>query len=79
MDLSRAHAAVQELIISDIESIIESAVFVNGPCVTAFEAEFAEYCGASHCVGVSSGLDALRLALIASGVETGDVRRCPRG
>ena len=30
------------------------------------------YCGADHCVGVASGLDALRLALIAAGIEPGD-------
>jgi dTDP-3-amino-3,4,6-trideoxy-alpha-D-glucose transaminase len=47
-------------------------VFTNGPQVRQFEKAFAEYCGCTHCVGVASGLDALRLALLAGGIEQGD-------
>jgi dTDP-4-amino-4,6-dideoxygalactose transaminase len=41
--------------------------------VEGFEREFAEYCGAQHCVGVSSGTDALRFALTGAGVQPGDI------
>jgi dTDP-4-amino-4,6-dideoxygalactose transaminase len=40
--------------------------------VVAFEQEFARYCGSGHCVGLASGLDALRLGLLAAGVQPGD-------
>jgi dTDP-4-amino-4,6-dideoxygalactose transaminase len=45
---------------------------VNGEAVAEFERQFADYCGVRHCVGVSSGLDALRLSLVASGIARGD-------
>jgi dTDP-4-amino-4,6-dideoxygalactose transaminase len=59
-------------ILDDIAGIVERAQFTNGPQVPAFEGAFAEFCGAAHCVGVASGLDALRLGLVAAGVEPGD-------
>ncbi len=43
--------------------LLESGWFILGKEVAAFEEEFAEYCGAKHCIGVGSGLDALTLAL----------------
>ena len=50
---------------------LSSGRYVLGPEVGAFEDEYADYCGADCCVGVSSGLDALHLALRAAGVEHG--------
>lgn len=52
--------------------VIESGVYILGAEVEAFEAEFAEFCEARHCVGVANGLDALHLALRALGVGPGD-------
>ncbi len=52
---------------------LDSGWYILGPEVAAFEAEFAAYCGVAHAVGVSSGTDALTLALEAMGVEPGDV------
>ena len=40
--------------------------------VEGFEADFAGFCGVPHCIGVSSGTDALRFALIASGIGNHD-------
>jgi dTDP-4-amino-4,6-dideoxygalactose transaminase len=54
------------------ESVTSRAAYVLGPECAAFEAAFAEYCGASFCAGVSSGTDAVRLALQAVGVGPGD-------
>jgi dTDP-4-amino-4,6-dideoxygalactose transaminase len=45
---------------------------VGGKEVEAFEREFAEYCGAKYCVGVANGTDAVRFALMASGIGKGD-------
>lgn len=44
---------------------LESGWYILGQNVDRFEREFADYCGASHCVGVASGLDALILSLKA--------------
>src|SRR5262249_16876320 len=52
---------------------LESAGFVGGPMVEDFERAFARYCDTEHCVGVGSGTDALRFALIAAGIGPGDV------
>ncbi len=52
--------------------VMESGWFVLGEELAAFEAEFAAYCGARHCVGVGNGLDALHLILRAAGVGRGD-------
>jgi dTDP-4-amino-4,6-dideoxygalactose transaminase len=72
LDLSHAHAPLRESLLTEIGELLDSGAFTNGPKVTAFESAFATYCGAEHCVGVSSGLDALRLGLLATGLEPGD-------
>jgi dTDP-4-amino-4,6-dideoxygalactose transaminase len=53
--------AIQEA----VKRVLHSGWYVLGPEVEAFEQEYAAYCGAKHCVGVSSGLDALILILEA--------------
>ena len=72
VDLRPSSAALQTELLSDISSLFESAAFINGSHVATFEDAFARYCGALECVGVASGLDALRLALIGCGIESGD-------
>ena len=62
----RAHTApLAEALMATVERVVSSGWFVLGPEVHAFEEEFAAYCGASHCVGVASGTDALDLLLRA--------------
>lgn len=73
VDLAPANELVREGVLADLDGLIRSGAFINGPAVAAFEEQFAEYCGVAFCVGVASGLDALRLALIGSGVEGGEV------
>lgn len=51
---------------------MESAWFILGKELEAFEAEFARYCGVEHCIGVANGLDALHLILRAYGIGAGD-------
>ena len=72
LDLGVIHAPLREELLADFAQLIDSSAFVNGPAVREFEAEFAAYCGVEHCVGVASGLDALRLGLQAAGLEPGD-------
>jgi dTDP-4-amino-4,6-dideoxygalactose transaminase len=54
------------------ESVLSRAAFTMGPELTEFEAAFAAFCGTGYCAGVSSGTDAVRLALQAAGVLPGD-------
>jgi dTDP-4-amino-4,6-dideoxygalactose transaminase len=72
IDLSAAHRELKADILAEIGQLMESGAFVNGPQVSEFEQAFAAYCGTSECVGVASGLDALRLALLGAGLEDGD-------
>jgi dTDP-3-amino-3,4,6-trideoxy-alpha-D-glucose transaminase len=55
-----------------IASVISRSAFIAGPEVAAFERWFADFCGVSHAIGVSSGTTALELVLRALGVGPGD-------
>jgi len=55
-----------------IERVLDSERYILGPEVSAFEQEFASYCGAAHAVGVANGTDAITIALRAMGVGPGD-------
>jgi dTDP-4-amino-4,6-dideoxygalactose transaminase len=72
VDLAGAHRDLKGGILAEIAQLVETGAFVNGPQVAEFEQAFAAYCGTSDCVGVASGLDALRLALFAAGIDDGD-------
>jgi dTDP-3-amino-3,4,6-trideoxy-alpha-D-glucose transaminase len=72
LDLRSAHEGLKAELLAEIADLIDSGAFTNGPQVGEFEEAFAEYCDTTHCVGVASGLDGLRLALLAAGIERGD-------
>jgi dTDP-4-amino-4,6-dideoxygalactose transaminase len=72
LNLDLQHQPGLDAILQDIAAVIASGAFVNGPAVREFEEAFASYCGTEECIGLASGLDALRLALIAFGVGPGD-------
>jgi dTDP-4-amino-4,6-dideoxygalactose transaminase len=72
VDLRLSNEAIRADLLDDLSKLIDSSAFVNGPPVSDFERAFAEYCGTADCVGLASGLDALRLALLASGMQPGD-------
>jgi dTDP-4-amino-4,6-dideoxygalactose transaminase len=72
VDLAGVHASVREDVLAALADLIDRSEFATGAAVEAFEETFARYCGASECVGVSSGIDALRLLLAAAGVAPGD-------
>jgi dTDP-4-amino-4,6-dideoxygalactose transaminase len=72
LDLVIPHLELEEDLLAVFRKLLQTAGFVGGPMVEAFEREFAQFCGAEHCVGVGNGTDALRLALVAAGVQPGD-------
>jgi len=72
LDLSAVNGLIADGVLEDVEELLRTGAFSNGPQVAAFEEAFAAYCGTAHCVGVASGLDALRLALFGLGLEPRD-------
>lgn len=72
LDLKVQHKSIKEEIRAAIDSVFDSCQFILGDEVSAFEQEFATFCGARFGVGVSSGTSALHLGLLAAGVRPGD-------
>ncbi|MCR2784993.1 MULTISPECIES: DegT/DnrJ/EryC1/StrS family aminotransferase [unclassified Microbacterium] len=72
LDLAAQQAEVAAEVLPVWQAQLESASFVGGPEVAAFEQEYADYIGVRHVVGVSNGTDALELAYRAVGIEPGD-------
>lgn len=70
--LSRHIGPLQEELQQASAQVIASGHYVHGPSVSAFEQEFASYCGVAHCAGVANGTDALEICLRAVGVQAGD-------
>jgi dTDP-3-amino-3,4,6-trideoxy-alpha-D-glucose transaminase len=71
-DLHAQHSALSTDIKKAIDGVLASSQLVLGPEVEAFEAEFAAFCGVSHCISVGNGLDALVLLLRALNIGPGD-------
>jgi dTDP-4-amino-4,6-dideoxygalactose transaminase len=59
-------------LLAAVEAVARSGAFTGGAAVERFESEYAAWCGAGHAVGVSSGTEALVLALRALGIGPGD-------
>jgi len=72
LDLVTPHRELEEELIDSFRSCLQTASFVGGEQVQAFEREFAEFCETKYCVAVNSGTDALRFSLIAAGIGPGD-------
>jgi dTDP-4-amino-4,6-dideoxygalactose transaminase len=72
LDLKAQYARIKSEVREAIDRVCEAQHFILGPEVTALEAEIARFCGARFAVGVSSGTDALLMALMAIGAGPGD-------
>src|SRR5215213_8863150 len=72
VDLNRLNEPVRAEFLEAVSALVDSGAFVNGPAVGSFEQAFASYCRTADAVGVASGLDALRLALLAAEIQPGD-------
>lgn len=71
-DPAAEYRSLRAEIDSAVRRVLESGVYMLGPELEAFEAEFAAYCGARRAVGVASGTAALMLALLACDLAPGD-------
>ncbi|MBS0394852.1 MAG: DegT/DnrJ/EryC1/StrS family aminotransferase, partial [Proteobacteria bacterium] len=72
LDLKLQYRAYQNELWPILQRVCEGQGFILGPEVTALEAAVARYCGSAHGIGVSSGTDALLLALMGLGIGPGD-------
>ena len=73
VDLVAPHRELEDKLLAVFRQALRTGSFIGGAMVQQFEDEFAGFCETQHCVGVGSGTDALRFALIAAGVQPGDV------
>ncbi len=72
LDLKTQFSSIKQEVMSAIEEVCDSQMLCLGPAVQAFEHEAAEFCGCKHAIGVSSGSDALIIALMALDIKPGD-------
>jgi dTDP-4-amino-4,6-dideoxygalactose transaminase len=73
LDLITPHVELEEELTQVFQKALRTAGFIGGPMVEEFEKAFATFCETSYSVAISSGTDALRFALMACGVKSGDV------
>jgi dTDP-4-amino-4,6-dideoxygalactose transaminase len=71
VDLTTVNGVVRQQILDAIGQTIDRSDFTNGEAVAEFERRFADHSGRQRCVAISSGLDALRLSLVATGLASG--------
>lgn len=73
LDLVTPHIELERELTEVFQKALRTAGFIGGPMVEDFETAFASFCDVLHAIGVNSGTDALRFALMACGVQQGDV------
>lgn len=72
LDLKPQYNALADELNAVVAEVIQSQYFILGPQVEGFEAKIADYCNVDHAIGVSSGTDALIVAMMAMGIGPGD-------
>src|ERR1043166_1839101 len=72
LDLKAQYASIRDEIREAMNRVVESQSFILGPEGGALEREIAAYCRCRYAIGVSSGTDALLVALMAIGIKSGD-------
>ena len=72
LDLKTPHQQLEGELVAVFRDCLKNASFIGGKYVTGFEEDFAKFCEAKYCIGVNSGTDALRFALMAAGIGPGD-------
>jgi dTDP-4-amino-4,6-dideoxygalactose transaminase len=73
LDLKAQYATIKEEVMAVTQEVYESQLFILGPKVSELEEKIAKYSGCSYAVGVSSGTDALLIALMTAGIGAGDL------
>lgn len=73
LDLATPHIELENELLAVFRETLRTGRFVGGPMVKGFEKDFATFCDTKYSIGVGSGTDALRFALIAAGINEGDI------
>src|SRR5580700_5770164 len=73
LDLITPHMELEKELTAVFHKVLATAGFIGGPMVEEFESAFAKFCDTHHSVALSNGTDALRFALMACGIKSGDV------
>src|SRR6476659_9565363 len=72
IDLKAQQARIAGELRRRLDGVLAHCQFILGPEVAELEARLAAFCGARHCIAVSSGTDAIQIALMAEGIGQGD-------
>jgi len=72
LDLKKQIRPIRRELDAAIKKVIENTSFIQGKAVSDFEDAVTKYCNVKYCVAVSNGTDAIKLALLAAGVKSGD-------
>ena len=72
VDLVNQYQSIKEEIAIPLQNILDTASFINGPEVKAFESEIAEKLKVKHAIGCANGTDALQISMMALGLQPGD-------
>lgn len=72
VDLMAQYERIKPSVDAAIQSVITNAQFINGPEVTHFQKELAEYLGVKHVIPCANGTDALQIAMMGLGLKPGD-------
>ena len=77
LDLKKQIKPIRKELMSAVNRVIDNANFIFGKEISEFENAVVKYCRVKYAVGVSNGTDAIRLALLASGIKPGEGVVCP--
>lgn len=77
IDLKAQYRAMKKDIDANIQSVLDTGVFIGGPYVTELEDKLASYVGRKHCITCANGTDALQIAFMVAGIGEGDAVFCP--
>src|SRR5580698_10948350 len=72
LDLPAQQSRIRDDLRRRLDAVLDHCQFVLGPEIAELEQELARFCGAKHCVSVSSGTDALQIAMMAENIGPGD-------
>jgi len=72
VDLQGQYAAIKDRVNASMQEVIDSASFINGPEVKAFQRELEAYLGVKHVIPCANGTDALQIAMMGLGLKPGD-------
>src|SRR5699024_4331577 len=72
VDLQGQYQGIKDRVEQSLQEVLDSAAFINGPEVQAFQHELEEYLGVKHVIPCANGTDALQIAMMALDLKPGD-------